>query len=525
MIGSLRRAVGEESGQVAVLVAVLFLALVFAVALVVNTGLLFVERRAAQEAADSAALSGAIRLAATGDPDDNGPTSARQAARDAAGLNGYGSGVTVNIPPLSGPNTGKLRFVEVLITTSKRAFLVPEWGLTAVNARAVAGGGGVPPNAIYSLGTGSGGPGLHIDNGGVLALYSASAPVGCSYYPTATPPWRTAPGAAGVDCSSDGGSAQVNSTSTEAGRNLGSPGGIIGPPSTVTQTYVGSGGSCTNAVLPDPKFPGASCANPTQSDPYFPYPKPVPASGGNWCRQDTFNSPPSLCAPYAGNISGCAGSLVLQPGVYTGVISGNCDYIFKPGVYVFAGDSNSGIRNPNKLRVLGNTPNDTFESSPGQPSPPGLVPYVRDPVYGACGSPSNDPRCGVLLFFTYTGYTGRSTDTPSGNGCAALSISGGNTAELSPEPTGTWQGMLVYYDNNPYCAGSSITLGGGAQVNGTSFRGLIYAPKANLVMQGNTSAAVLSQVVVNSINVQNALVVLNVGTAQVRVTGAIRLTE
>lgn len=515
----MRRGVREEAGQVAVLVAILFIALVFAVALVVNTGLLFVERRAAQEAADAAAFAGALRLAATGDTG-----LAMQAAVDAAQLNGYSSGVTVNIPPSSGPNAGNSRFVEVLITTNKSAFLAPQWGITAVNARAVAGGGGAPQQALMTLGTGSGSPGITIQNGGVLALYNENAPFGCSYDPTSIQPWVST---MGQDCRSFGGNAQVNSTSTSAGTNLGSPGGLIGPPSTVALSYVGSGGSCTNTPLPDPKFPGASCSNPSLSDPFFPYPKPVPKSepvpvSPNWCREDTSNLPSSVCATYTGNINGCATSLVLQPGVYTGVLSGTCDYIFKPGVYVFASDKNSGIKNPSGLRVLGNTLGDTFEGVAGQQGPPGLVSYLRDSAYGSCGtSVGNNPRCGVLLFFTYTGYKG----TPSGSGCATLSIAGGNTADLAPEPTGTWQGMLVYNDNDSFCAGTNITVGGGAQLNGTSFRGLIYAPKATLVMEGNTSAAVLSQLVVNSINVQNALVVFNVGTAQVRATGALRLTE
>lgn len=522
----LRRGVKDDSGQVAVLVAVMFLALVFAVALVVNTGLLFVERRAAQEAADSAALSGALRLAATGSP-----AAATTAATEAAGLNGYSSGVTVTIPPASGPNAGNPKFVEVRITTNRPALLTPQWGATAVSARAVAGGGNKPAKGIYSLGSGSGSPGLTIQNGGVIGIYDENAPVGCSYDPTASPnPWVGPPASPRVDCSRFGGAAQVNSTATDAGRSLGSPGGIIGPP-TVIESFVGSGGTCTNVPLPHPKFPGASCGNPTQSDPYSPYPKPVPVTESvpvpgsiNWCRQDTpaSNLPLTVCGSY-GSVNGCAGSLILQPGFYTGVIQGSCDYILKPGVYVFSGDSNSGIKSPSTIRVLGNVPGDTFELLSGQQSPPGLIPYTRDASsYTGCGvAVPNSLRCGVLLFFTYPGYPG----APTGGGCATLTISGGRSADLAPEPGGTWQGMLMYSDTSTQCADANVTIGGGADVNGTSFRGLIYAPKANLTMVGNTSTAVLSQIVVNRIDVQNALVVVNVGAATVRASAGLRLTE
>jgi hypothetical protein len=549
MSGTMRRAARDERGQVVVLVAILFLALVFMVALVVNTGILFVERRAAQDAADAAALAGGIRLASTGNASDRGPGSAWQAAIDAAGLNGYTTGVTVNIPPTSGPNALNVKYVEVLITSDQSAVLLPQWGITTVHARAVAGGGGTPQQAIYSLG--GGGVGLKIQNGGVMGLYRFGAPAGCGYDPSSTAsgtPWVTVGPSPSpqVDCSTWGGNAQVNSTDSNAGTSLGNPGGLVGPPLSVSETFVGSGGTCTNVTLPSAKFPGASCTDPPNRilrDPLKTFKKPIPktepsppaAGSSNWCREDISNligvAGAKVCDTYSGNINGCAGTLILQPGIYTGTLSGNCDYVFKPGIYVFASDKTHGINNPDNLRVLGNTPLDRFELLPGQQGAPGALPYRRDASFAACGQqsvPVNTPRCGVLLFFTYTDYNG----TPSGQGCATLSISGGNTADLAPEPDGDWTGMLVYYDayngagsQGEYCSGSTITVGGGAQVNGTSFRGLIYAPEADLVMQGNTSAAVLSQLIVNSINVQNALVVVNVGTAQVLPSGGLRLTE
>jgi len=531
-----RQAARDEDGQVIVLVAIMFLALVFAVALVVNTGLLFVERRAAQEAADAAALAGALELVATGDTG-----LATSAANDAARLNGYTAGVTVNIPPLSGPNTGKTNFVEVLIVTSKSTFLTPEWGSTSVGARAVAGGGGPPAQAIYSLG--GSGTGLSISNNGVLALYNNTAPAGCSYEPlsvTTGTPWVSPQG---DDCSHLGGNAQVDSSSVNsAAVSNGSPGGLIGPPFNVSESVVG----CTSPPPSTPKFPNALCAQPSLSDPFFPFPKPVPGtvpsppSSPNWCHEDTSNltSASALCATHSGNITNCASSLVLQPGVYTGTISGSCDFIFKPGIYVFADSQNGGIGNLGQgLRVLGNTSGDTFEcenvalcgTAAGQIGTPGTRPYHRDATYGnatfpSCGqdaTPVNTPRCGVLLFFTYAGYPG----TPTSGSCAQLGIAGGSTADLAPEPTGTWRGMLVYYDTNALCVGATINVKGQGVLDNNLFRGLIYAPKATLDMSGNGTVAKLSQLVVDKIIVGNGTVVVNVGSAQTPTVGGLRLTE
>lgn len=541
------RRFAEEHGQVAVLVAILFLALVFAVALVVNTGQLFVQRRAAQEAADAAALAGIYRFGATGDV-----SKAVQAASDGAALNGFSSPqatVDVSMPPSSGPHKGDGNFLEVIVTTNVSATLVPQWGSTAVRARAVAGGGGVPAQAIYAIG--GDGVGLSVSSQGALAMYRAGAPSGCGYDPALAAagqnPFVVVPSTnPPQDCSGWGGEAQVDSTSDPAARNLGSA-GAVGPTDALT-TIVGSDQTCTNG---DP-YPHLLCEQPRKEDPFFPFPQPVPVSTtadnktDNWCREDVTTNDPdpaNVCRTYPQDFNGCptGESFVLQPGIYTGRVSGTCGndpnnpsvgYLLKPGIYIFEGNQNTaGINNPSNMRVLGNKKGDTFELTAGVPGSPGTTPYKRDDhwVAGGCGPDvsSTAPLCGVLLFFTYGNYP----DTPpSGQSCASLSISGGNAADLAPESTGTWQGMLVYYDQGlvdgtPFCFGDVFTVGGGAQLNGTSFRGLIYAPDANLIVNGSNSGAVLSQVVANSITVQNGTVIVNVGTATTRVHAGFRLVE
>lgn len=103
----------DEGGQIAILAAIVLTALIFAVALVVNTGQFFVVKRAAQGAADAAALASAVSLSL-----DQVTANARAAAIAAATKNGFTTGVggtkvTVNIPPSSGRHAGASGHVEV----------------------------------------------------------------------------------------------------------------------------------------------------------------------------------------------------------------------------------------------------------------------------------------------------------------------------------------------------------------------------------------------------------------------------
>ena len=181
---------GRDSGggQAIVMVAIVFMALLFAVGLAVDAGQLFAAKRAQQEAADAAAFAGAVVLYQGGSV-----TQATQAAIDDAGRNGYSDGVnsttvTVNgysaaqgtYGPSSGPYAGEvpIMHVEVIIVRQVKTTLVPaEAAFNPVRARGVAGSeslnNGYP---IMSLGTGCGTPGLtvspnediHVYGGGIV---------------------------------------------------------------------------------------------------------------------------------------------------------------------------------------------------------------------------------------------------------------------------------------------------------------------------------------------------------------------
>jgi uncharacterized membrane protein len=102
-----------EGGQTIVLIAAVLAVLLLAVGLAIDAGQLYVNRRAAQTAADSAAWAGAVVLFNGGNA-----SQATSAANADAAKNGYSSGITVNSPPLSGGATCDPFFVEVLISQS-----------------------------------------------------------------------------------------------------------------------------------------------------------------------------------------------------------------------------------------------------------------------------------------------------------------------------------------------------------------------------------------------------------------------
>jgi hypothetical protein len=122
-------------------------------------GLFENDRRKMQNAADSAAMAGEQEVNA-GNADQ-----AVSAAKNDAALNSYTDGVggitvTVNNPPLSGPHSGDLNAVEVIVSRVKSTTLLKFVGISTINlaARAVAIEGNAPycimalnPTATNSL--------------------------------------------------------------------------------------------------------------------------------------------------------------------------------------------------------------------------------------------------------------------------------------------------------------------------------------------------------------------------------------
>jgi len=130
----------DETGQALVLIAAALGGLLLGIGLALDTGQLFVARRAAQTAADAGAWAGASVLYAGGSA-----ALARTAATDDATRNGYTAGTDITVttasPPTSGTYAADPGYIEVTITEQvlTRFLFGASAGRTAVTVRAVAG--------------------------------------------------------------------------------------------------------------------------------------------------------------------------------------------------------------------------------------------------------------------------------------------------------------------------------------------------------------------------------------------------
>ena len=92
----------DEAGQALIIIAVALGGLLLGIGLALDTGQLFVARRAAQTAADAGAWAGAAVLYAGGSA-----ALARTAATDDATRNGYTSGTYISVTAASPPTTSR----------------------------------------------------------------------------------------------------------------------------------------------------------------------------------------------------------------------------------------------------------------------------------------------------------------------------------------------------------------------------------------------------------------------------------
>src|SRR5665213_409874 len=141
----------SEAGQALVFVALMLVALSTVMGLGIDMGYLRYEKRRIHEAADAAAIAGAAEVLYPSAE----ISSAAQSASTADGFTNGSNGVTVTVnhPPLSGPNTGNSNYVEAIVTQTAPTFFMRVLGVNSVplSARSVAVGSS--PNCIYALGT------------------------------------------------------------------------------------------------------------------------------------------------------------------------------------------------------------------------------------------------------------------------------------------------------------------------------------------------------------------------------------
>jgi Flp pilus assembly protein TadG len=282
------KALRNESGQALIFVALSLTGILGLVGLATDIGSMLHTKRNLQIAADSAAIAGASELNYSANSAD-----VIAAAQNAATQNGVtdgsnGATVTVNPPPVYGPNAGQAGYVEVIVS-QKRPAIFPGlfgWGSITVNTRAVAWNGAPGTACIYALNQ-TGADTIHLQGS-----FDVSVP-GCEV----------------VDDSSDPNALYF----TGAGGTLSA--GAVG--------VVGGAGGQTGDSTPAPVTGIAPVSNPlasVQPPTYDPSTCSAPPTTGTWGAGLPADGSGVVC--YSGNIT-IQTAITMNPGTY--VFTGTLD--------------------------------------------------------------------------------------------------------------------------------------------------------------------------------------------------------
>ena len=128
----------RERAQALVIIALALVGLAGMAGLVIDGGNVFLDKRNAQSAADSAALAAALaRVRGDGSPEAMALKAARVNGYD---NNGVSNIVEFHIPPVSGPNKGKIEYIQVIITSHVKTYVasIVGWSVITNQVTAVA---------------------------------------------------------------------------------------------------------------------------------------------------------------------------------------------------------------------------------------------------------------------------------------------------------------------------------------------------------------------------------------------------
>jgi hypothetical protein len=459
----------DERGQAIVLFAFVLLGMVAMAGLMIDGGMAWSNRRQAQAAADTAALAAAKAIV-------NGED-ANFAARLIAELNGFltaidcdgnllaNGGVTINIPPSSGPNAGDPKYVEVIVTRAMHTTLSGAIGVTCfmVSARAVAQAtiSGVAQCSFCSLNYSSNNHTLVLKNGARLRV-DGDIIVNSSNYKNSLGAYFVY--GDGFDIFGAGGTITAQRISVHGGwethdLNIARADGLV--PGCVDHTDpLAYSGANVCIFMPqiadpfnDPVYPGNVIDPPSLSA--------VPSPGSGGCPSYALPVPGSLGNPVTMHIS--AGSATICPGLYDGgiLIDGSADVTMLGGVYYIGGggftvgggadvDGSAGVMIYNGTGGAGG-------SSSTDPALIDLLPNsdsrLIDPVLATLGtsktaglaSSLNPSSPGQSVTFSFTI-------------CGTASCTGGTP------PTG----VMTFFDgNNPICQDIAVTNFSGSKVTAT----------------------------------------------------------
>lgn len=433
----------RQHGQALAIFAISLATLLLAAALAFDGGMLMLERRSEQNAADAAALHGARYV-------NTDISAAVAAARAIATANGYTDGVgsqtvTVNIPPKSGFRQGTPGAVEVIIGNTRPSIFAGVMGIVdwPVGARAVA-----------------------VDQDGVSASFALLAldPTDCDAILLA--------GTGQINAYGD---VQVNSACLEGALR-----------STGTGTLWTDGGAC-NVVGSGPlsieegKVDTLQCVHSMDAesmpDPYLYLPDPpmpdladpvvqlvgselIP-SGCPGSDKPATADDPVKCAFGGKTYEGTEWRIF--PGLYPGGLDLKSGIFYlEPGIYWLGG---GGLDAGGKKEAA---------------------------IYSVDAGTTVKTAAGGVMFFN-------TELSPSGAGqWKPVSLGGGGSdVQLLPLADGSiWDGFMVFNDrnqpsNNPF--GNTVTLNGGDST--MNVRGVIYSPLGQVTVNGSSSVMNIDQII------------------------------
>lgn len=434
--------------------------IVIIAALAFDTGMMLLEKRDQQNAADAAALAGARYLlpGAAQDP--------KVAARGIATANGFTDGiesetVIVNIPPTTGQFRNAPGFIEVQIRSNRPSIFGGILGATGwnVGSRAVAANQ----------------PGLDLPFA-MLALHATQC---------------NAIQVTGSGLVTVAGTVQVNSDCQPDAMKVGGTG---------TLEVTAPGATC-NAVggITETKGPGSELDCVQQEDSYsFPDPlrglaepavpplaaaiqqvtttsKKVPAGCPGAAPPATSATAlaPATCA-FGGSYAGTAWRLF--PGYYPGGLDlGKGTFYLEPGIYYIGG---GGF-------TAGGGGGGAVDSTVYSVAPGGTIPGAG----------------GVLLFNTEA-YEFHD-ECLAGTGTAAqcfkkIQLNGGSAnVNLQPLDDGSdWDGLVIFQDRDMSTAGDEVIINGGSST--LQVAGTIYVPSGDVRVNGSTGTIILDQFIAST---------------------------